>query len=233
VNRDPNLEIWAIRLPLQLKPKYLDKMAFPLSQSSSTGGPIARISAGKKQTQYDITLASNSTGAEEMKGMTCLLPRRTKSGKLLICQYLFPVRTMIDTYPISAQKPFAGHLLLSESPAAPVASTSIQGDLPTTTSPAMPFPSSRRFSHPPHLLKHRYTPTSARRPNKGTIVADSGTAVREDSQRKQSATFMELDGTVSHPSSPTKSHKKRKMGEKEPEGEKDKKGKKRRTQLDN
>jgi hypothetical protein len=84
VNNDPNLEIWAIRLPLQLKPKYLDKMSFPLPQKGSTGGKIARISAGKKQSQYDITLASGSTGAEEMRGMSCLLPRRTRSGKLFV-----------------------------------------------------------------------------------------------------------------------------------------------------
>jgi DNA-directed RNA polymerase I subunit RPA34.5 len=208
-------------------------MSFPLSQNSSTGGPIARITAGKKQTQYDITLASNSTGAEEMKGMTCLLPRRTRSGKLFICQYLFLflVRTIIETYPNSAQKPLAGHILLSESPAAPVASTSVaQGDLSTTTSSAVPFPSSKRFSHPPHLLKHRYAPTSARRPNIRTVAADYNTALREDSQRD---TFMELDGsTVSHPSSPTKPHKKRKKVDEELEGEKDKKGKKKRARLD-
>lgn len=59
-------------------------MTFPLARSDATSRPIARISAGKKQTQYDITVASGSTGAEEMKGLSCLLPRRSKGGKLFL-----------------------------------------------------------------------------------------------------------------------------------------------------
>lgn len=89
MNNDPNLEIWAIRVPLHFKARHLNNMSFPLSQNVSTGGPIARISAGTKQTQYDILAASSSTGAEEMKGMTCLLPRGKKGGQLFIGQFLF------------------------------------------------------------------------------------------------------------------------------------------------
>lgn len=58
-------------------------MTFPLPKNSSQG-PIARITAGKKQTQYDITVASEATGGEEMKGLTCLLPRESKEGKLFV-----------------------------------------------------------------------------------------------------------------------------------------------------
>ena len=79
-------------MPLQLKPKHLDKMTFPLTQRSTRGGSIAKISAGKKQTQYDITVASGSAGAEEMRGMACLLPRSRKGGKLFVGEpflYLF------------------------------------------------------------------------------------------------------------------------------------------------
>lgn len=58
-------------------------------------GPIARITAGKKQTQYDLTVASEFTGAEEMKGLSCLLPRKSKGGKLFVGMYfgavLFPI----------------------------------------------------------------------------------------------------------------------------------------------
>ncbi|KIM28843.1 hypothetical protein M408DRAFT_8613 [Serendipita vermifera MAFF 305830] len=178
VSNDPNLEIWAIRVPLQLKPKYLDKMSFPLAKNGTTSGPIARISAGKKQTQYDITVASGSTGAEEMKGMACLLPRKSKGGKLYL-----------------AQKPLAGHLLFSESSASPIA---------TSASPtALPLPSSKRLSHPQYLLKHKYIPTSARRP----------TAEVEDPD----ITMDDVEQTiVPHDSeSPVKPHKKRKKGDEE------------------
>ena len=70
-------------------------MSFPLPQDGSTAGPIARITAGKKQTQYNLTIASEFTGAEEMKGLNCLLPRKSKGGKLFVGMYfgtvLFPI----------------------------------------------------------------------------------------------------------------------------------------------
>ena len=238
MNNDPNLEIWAVRLPLKLKPKYLDKMSFPLSQTGSAGAPMARISAGKKQTQYNITVASSSTGAEEMRGMVCLLPRRTKGGKLFLGQY-FPyilLESIMGPNPSLAQKPLTGCLLLSESPADPVSSASETrgASLPDPPSNGIPLPSSKRYSHPPHLLKHKYTPTSVRKADvAAAAMAGTDATKSDDPQRGHATPSMEVGGGfVSPPNSPSKSHRKRKKGDEELEGEKDKRGKKRRTQVD-
>jgi hypothetical protein len=66
-------------------------LPFPEINPSHVGGPIAKITAGKKQRQYDVTVipqtAANTgdIGGEEMKAMKCLLPRKAKGGKLFIC----------------------------------------------------------------------------------------------------------------------------------------------------
>lgn len=115
----------------------------------------------------------------------------------------------------SAQKPLAGQLLFSESTAASAALITSP-----TSPPAMPLPNSKRFSHPPHLLKHKYIPTSVNRP---TIASkDADTAMEEIQQEGH-------DNVLDSPAMP---HKKRKKGNEELEGEKEKKGKKKRAQSD-
>lgn len=62
-------------------------MTLPFPEDGLSNEPIARITAGKKQRQYDVKIVpenTGDTGGEEMKGMTCLLPRKAKDGKLFI-----------------------------------------------------------------------------------------------------------------------------------------------------
>jgi len=110
INNDENLELWLIRVPesvsdiyrtihftcipglficyivlLQVKPKYLEniKIDVPSSSKSALVGTVKR-----KHTSYDIwSVGADSEdtpviGGEEIKNLTCLLPRTSKKGKL-------------------------------------------------------------------------------------------------------------------------------------------------------
>lgn len=84
-----------LKFYVQLKPKYLNNITLPFPEvhASNVGEPVARITAGKKQRQYDVTLVPHAAkitgdiGGEEMKAMKCLLPRKAKGGKLFLGVY--------------------------------------------------------------------------------------------------------------------------------------------------
>ncbi|KAG8833259.1 hypothetical protein FRC17_011034 [Serendipita sp. 399] len=147
LDRNPNLEIWAVRIPAGLKPKHLNNMSFPLpSRMPPGGGELARITTGKNQTQYSISSVSSSTGGEELKSVSCLLPKASKDGKL------YPGKSNYVSRPIS------GHLIISElQSTAPSEPNSLHAPREVE---ALPLPSSKRYSHPDHLLKHKYVPTA-------------------------------------------------------------------------
>lgn len=81
-----------------------------------------------------------------------------------------------------------------------------------TTSPnsvPLPLPSSARYSHPVHLLKHKYIPTNITQENgeRNAMMVDSPS-------KKETLTLDTTDlanpGTIDTPESPGKKHKKRK-----------------------
>ena len=104
VKDDENVELWLIRLPegvrifmtanfkiiltdvsdhAQVKPKYLENVQIdlPSASQSKTVGVLDR-----KHMSYDIWSVGDDdrlpVGGEEVRGLSCLLPRKKKNGKL-------------------------------------------------------------------------------------------------------------------------------------------------------
>ncbi|KAH7880075.1 uncharacterized protein C8R40DRAFT_1166275 [Lentinula edodes] len=148
--KDPELELWVIRVPNGVKPKHLENMTISLPGSSSNQNTKVGV-LNRKQESYDVwNVCSSSTsgngdiggvevgrldeegtagGGEEMRGLSCLLPRKKKHGELYI-----------------APTPITRHLLISAQ--IPKPSSSEDYSMPTQNLP--------RFSYPQELLKHRF-----------------------------------------------------------------------------
>ncbi|KAF8507995.1 hypothetical protein JB92DRAFT_3121325 [Gautieria morchelliformis] len=138
---DENKELWILRVPEGFKTKLLDELEIqpPLKN------PGAKLSSfERKRAKYDIWSVGHSnhtvepnadaraSRGEEIKGLSCLLPRKKKHGKF----YLAP-------------KQIAQHVVITHSPA-----------LPNVDNLAVPTPSTR-YSVPKHLLKHHFKPFGA------------------------------------------------------------------------
>ncbi|KAF8955562.1 hypothetical protein BDZ97DRAFT_1856886 [Flammula alnicola] len=134
VNNDDDLELWLIRVPESVKPKYLEnlKVEVPSSSKSACIGTIKR-----KHTTFDIWSVGNDDsqpiGGEEIKSLSCLLPRKSKKGKL---------------YP--APKPIAYNLVVAAQAVIPTPNPSLSSEASHTNPP--------RFSYPQDVLKHKYIP---------------------------------------------------------------------------
>ncbi|GAW03142.1 glycoside hydrolase [Lentinula edodes] len=131
--KDPELELWVIRVPNGVKPKHLENMTISLpesydvwnvcSSSTSGNGDIGGVEVGRLDEE------GTAGGGEEMRGLSCLLPRKKKHGELYI-----------------APTPITRHLLISAQ--IPKPSSSEDYSMPTQNLP--------RFSYPQELLKHRF-----------------------------------------------------------------------------
>ncbi|KJA21031.1 hypothetical protein HYPSUDRAFT_55692 [Hypholoma sublateritium FD-334 SS-4] len=130
LKNDNDLELCLIRVPESIKPKHLDKLEVTFSTSSQTAciGTLNR-----KYSSFDIWSIGDGdeqpVGGEEIKSLSCLLPRKGKKGEF---------------YP--EPKPIARHLVINAQPIRP-----------THTSPAV-RQNPPRFSYPQEVLKHRYVP---------------------------------------------------------------------------
>jgi hypothetical protein len=116
-----------------LKTKNLDGIDIDLPQSSRT----ARIgNVKRKHTTFDIWALGDGeeqpVGGEEIRGLSCLLPRKKKKGKLY-----------------QAPKPIARHLVIVAQPVTPAPETTIKTEVTER---------SGRQKYPKELLKHRYIP---------------------------------------------------------------------------
>ncbi|KAG0692385.1 hypothetical protein DFH29DRAFT_985796 [Suillus ampliporus] len=127
VKKDGDLELWLIRVPDSIKSKHFDGLEID-APSSSRSGQVGSLS--QKGTVYDMV-----DGAEELRGLSCLLPRKRKSGKL----YMAP-------------KEIARHFVVSAQPtiATPPEHPSILHQNPP------------RLSYPKELLKHSFVPYGAK-----------------------------------------------------------------------
>lgn len=136
VQKDDDLEIWLVRVPDSVKPQNLDGLEIdePSSSRSCQVGSLSR-----KNVVYDIWSMGDDdadfTRAEELRGLSCLLPRRRKTGKLYV-----------------APKEIARHLVVSARPskASPPEHPSILHQNPP------------RPSYPKELLKHHFVPYGAK-----------------------------------------------------------------------
>ncbi|KAF9784357.1 hypothetical protein BJ322DRAFT_981432, partial [Thelephora terrestris] len=136
VQDDKNIELWLVRVPNSIKPKHLNDAVFnaPSSSSTHTLGQIKR-----KHETYDLwslgdrgadDVDRDQIGGDEMNALSCLLPRKSKDGKL----HLGP-------------KPITRRLVLAASP-----------PTPNVQSPAVLYQNPPRHSYLVERFKHRYTP---------------------------------------------------------------------------
>ncbi|KAL8278460.1 hypothetical protein RQP46_009150 [Phenoliferia psychrophenolica] len=137
INRDPEVELWAIRVPNGIKPKHLDGVTIqlPADYVHNSVAPLAHFKA--KKVEYDIYLADAGAGTsaagkrlrdedqdddakpavgvkggEEMRALVPLLPKHAAGDKLF-----------------QAPRPLTRHLLITRSVPAGVLS-----HLPSSTS---------------------------------------------------------------------------------------------------
>ncbi|KAF8162749.1 hypothetical protein B0H34DRAFT_692810 [Crassisporium funariophilum] len=140
INDDDDLELCLIRVPDSVKPKYLEniKVDFASSSRSKIVGTLKR-----KVVTFDIWSVgdddSQPVGGEELKSLSCLLPRKSKKGGL---------------YP--APKPFAHHILVAAQAVVPTPdSSSSDAHTPGVT---LQYKNPPRQSYPKEVLKHQFLP---------------------------------------------------------------------------
>ncbi|EIN07967.1 hypothetical protein PUNSTDRAFT_104136 [Punctularia strigosozonata HHB-11173 SS5] len=139
IRDDENLELWLVRVPERVKPSHLESLQLDDPSSSRTGiiGSLKRKSAA-----YEVWSLGQGTGdslaigGEELKSLSCLLPRKRKGGKL---------------YP--APKPIARHVVITSR--APIPSPV---ELPQSTTAPNIYQNPPRPSYPEEVLKHQFKP---------------------------------------------------------------------------
>ncbi|KIM49608.1 hypothetical protein M413DRAFT_438785 [Hebeloma cylindrosporum] len=137
IHDNDDLELWLIRVPESVKPKHLEGISIDIPSSSKS----ARIGTiQRKRTTFDIwSVGDDQThlvGGEELKSLSCLLPRKSKKGKL---------------YP--SPKPISHRLVVAAQAVTPTPDSSLTDADPTTQ-----YKNPPRHSYPKEVLKHRFTP---------------------------------------------------------------------------
>ncbi|KAF8262759.1 hypothetical protein EI94DRAFT_1687806 [Lactarius quietus] len=144
VKEDEGAELWLVRAPTAVKAKNLH--GIQVLASSNVTGRVGELS--RKTTAYDIWSQSPSSSrpsddsqrhhvcAEELHGLSVLLPRKRKGGKLFL-----------------APKPVTRHLVVTARPAEPARSA--PGD--ALSNPAT-FENPPREAYPDEVLTHRFRP---------------------------------------------------------------------------
>ncbi|KAH0830166.1 hypothetical protein J3R83DRAFT_1515 [Lanmaoa asiatica] len=136
IKDDENTEIWLIRAPDSIKAKHLEGLEVDPPSSSRTArvGGLAR-----KHTTYDVWSIGDDdaelVGGDELRGLSCLLPRKKKRGKLYI-----------------APKHVSQHIVISAQP--PIATAPEHQPVVHQNPP--------RPSYPKDVLKHSFVPYGAR-----------------------------------------------------------------------
>jgi len=138
VKNNEDVELWLIRVPEGVKPKFLENVPIDLPSSSQS----KRVGVlNRKHVSYDIWSVADDdelpVGGEEIRGLSCLLPRKKKNGKLY-----------------RAPKPIARHIVLSAQDVLPTPNPSV----PTASDSAQIYQNPPRQSYPKELLKHRFMP---------------------------------------------------------------------------
>lgn len=151
----------------QLKPKHLQDIELdsPSSSQTSRMGSIDR-----KHASYDVWSLGDSpsdhVGGEELKRLSCLLPRKSKGGKLYRgASYVLPCSVLIKVTSI-APKPIARHIVVTAKPAeaTPAETAEEQG--------ATLYKNPPRPRYPLEVLKHRFVPLGALAPTDAPDAMD-------------------------------------------------------------
>ncbi|KAI6004917.1 hypothetical protein EDD15DRAFT_1025144 [Pisolithus albus] len=136
VRNNDDLELWLIRVPDSIKAQHLEGVEIdrPLSSRTARVGSLTR-----KNVMHDIWSTGDDEtdfiGGEELRCLSCLLPRKKKKGKLCI-----------------APKPIARHIIISAREAVP---TAPKHQPIIHQNPPRP-------SYPKDVLKHQFVPYGAR-----------------------------------------------------------------------
>jgi hypothetical protein len=184
VNDEDN-EIWLIRAPSnvrislihsklilrdmhQLKAKHLEELqldTLPAASLKAKTMKLGRLVRGEET--YDLWALGTSTSPEdgdsvlavasgEMNGLSCLLPRKSKSGKLYAGE-----SCLISTIPnalfssiISASRTPTRRFVVSMQPVRPAAPDTVHGALP----PESLYQNPPRLSYDLKTLKHQFIP---------------------------------------------------------------------------
>lgn len=89
INDNDGQELWLIRIPEGVKPKALDGFSFDLNVSPSETAKVGELT--RKTTSFDLWSVGDASSpedmaaGEELKGLSCLLP---KEGKLYRGEFL-------------------------------------------------------------------------------------------------------------------------------------------------
>ncbi|KAF9036886.1 hypothetical protein BJ165DRAFT_1506698 [Panaeolus papilionaceus] len=247
INEDEELELWVVRVPEAIKPKHLENLSLSLPSSSQKSTRIGTVK--RKTTTFDVWSIADAgvegdeplinkrnnekskngaadnaqapVGGEELKGMACLLPRKSKKGKL---------------YP--APKPFTRHIVIAAQPIQPspsLATSSITSDSPSESESAQ-YKNPPRYSYPKEVLKHRYIPygsTELLSPLHGGLggVSESGEGAMDvDKQQEEEEEEEEAPPSAQPPvESPKKGGRKEKEAGKGKEKTKEKEKEKEKT----
>ncbi|KAF8437559.1 hypothetical protein L210DRAFT_3546079 [Boletus edulis BED1] len=223
---DSDTEMWLIRVPDSIQPKHLQGLEIDSpssSSSSSLPSRTARIgSLVRKTTSYDVwsigpssssadaNADANVAGAEELLGLTPLLPRKRKKGRL----YIAPKRVV-------------HHIVISARP--PTATLPAPTDIDQTQT--IPYRNPPRTSYPKEMLTHAFVPygarsTQTRSEEDVSMDVETETQIMDDTMTQESYKNKPTGTSDAAPSSEkkkpkSKEHKKRKV-----EGESPKKSKK-------
>ncbi|EMD34327.1 hypothetical protein CERSUDRAFT_107531 [Gelatoporia subvermispora B] len=145
VKEDDNLELWLIRVPEGVKTKQLQGVKLELPPSTSKGIRVGSVE--RRHNTYGVWSLgedqAETVGGEEIKSLTCLLPRKQKGGKLY-----------------QAPKPIARHLVISAQPTLPTPAHSSDSDSVGPITHLNPA----RHSYPKELLKHQFAPLGSLAP---------------------------------------------------------------------
>ncbi|KAI0792687.1 hypothetical protein C8Q75DRAFT_713833 [Abortiporus biennis] len=152
------VEVWVVRVPNAIKPKYLENIKFDIPSSTSTQKKSIKVGQiDRKHTSYDVWSLPPSAndedesmeahpeeeqdeviGGDEMKTLSCLLPRSKKGGKLFMAPKV-PIRHIV----VSAQ---------------PVTTSPPEDRPPVYQNPARP-------SYSKEVLTHRFMPLGSLAPS--------------------------------------------------------------------
>ncbi|KAJ7765762.1 hypothetical protein B0H16DRAFT_1524299 [Mycena metata] len=140
LNGNDDLELWLVRIPDGVKPKYLEtaqlELSGPSKRDSRKSAKMGMLQ--RKHVAYDIWSVGDDVpeelpiGGEEVKGLSCLLPRKSKKGKLYNAPAI--ARTLV---------------------------MSAQSVKPTPDPARAVYKNPPREVHPKELLTHKFVPYGA------------------------------------------------------------------------
>ena len=174
----------------QVKPKHLESAELSASSHSKYSRPGKVGYLSRKHTTYDIwslaetdyenadpeEAASTPVGGEELRALSCLLPRRKRKGDLYLSALILHHANTRRLTRWTALKPIARHLVLS--------ARELQ---PTAPQSAIPLQNPPRQSYPEEMLTHKFMPY-------GSLVAtgdDEDVAMDEPSAEEPAPTSVD------------------------------------------